>query len=202
MSTDMHAPSYAAPSCFMNSANRFCTAGDWVQELFSALEVNTTCSKLYTSGHPMSTQAASHLATLLQTNHTISRICVGDSAFSDASLAALGPALRNGSKLSAIDLENKGITPAGLRQLLLDLRGSPSLSSLSLSRNAFGARGFEALCVAPLNVELLLLRSCGLTGAELAGASQAKATQVQPREQFPATGHGLRDSHCAKSRKI
>jgi hypothetical protein len=144
-----------------------------MQDLFSALEANTTCYKLYTSGHAITATAVSRLASMLQTNLTLTHICIGDSTFGDTGLAALSPALKLSRSLRAVDLENKGITSAGLQQLVLDLQGSP-LSDLSLSRNRFSAGGFEALCAAPLPVSHLSLRSCGLRGAELSGTERAR----------------------------
>ena len=132
----------------------------------------------------MSATASANLASLLATNTTLRKLCVGDAHFGDGALAALGPGLGRACNLRVLDLENKGLSAAGVRRLLADLQGNTALQTLVLSRNGLADGGFAALASQQLSLQRLVLRSCSLSGAELAGAPLTKLSH----ESFELTG--------------
>lgn len=150
-----------------------------LQDLCGALDTNTRCVTLYASGHAMSATASAGLAATLAANTTLRRLCVGDARFGDAALAALGPGLGAACSLRELDLENKGLSAVGVRQLLDDLQRNTALETLILSRNDLAQGGFVALASRPLCLQRLVLRSCALRGAELAGARPTRCARAR-----------------------
>lgn len=139
-----------------------------MQALFAALQHNTVCKTLYSSGHSISLKATGQLASLLQHNGTITHLCVGDTSFSDDGLSVLSNGLEAPTcGLQSLDLENKGLSAKGLADLVPKIAHNTSLTSLTLSRNDFSGAGFQGLAAAACSVRELRLSHCHLTGDSL-----------------------------------
>ncbi len=160
--------------------------------LASALQVNTTITKLDLSSNNIGPEGAKELAGVLQVNKTITELDLHGNHISNQGAKALAVALEVNKTVTKLKIGHNKIWDQGALLLAHALKVNTTITELDLSDNYFGVEGAKALAIALRGNSTLRMLDLFSNQIYDAGA-RALITALEDNTTLTTLGIGTRD---------